>query len=343
MNATNLNDRLHGTDDDRSMPFLSITVLNYNYAHYLQQCLDSILKQTFRDFEVILINDRSTDNSLKVIEPYLADPRVRLVDHKANKGYVESLIEGCQLSTGDYITVISADDYALDLTAFETAYEVLKNDEAISLFFSAWHEVDEDGVVRYTRRASEHDYVVDGALEIRRLLMSSPILHSGTIIRRDAYHQVGGYDARCKYAIDNNMWLALCATGKVAYVDRPLYAYRAHDTNMSNTDGAFERTQYEMLLGIDYALSLFTDEMLPDKQVLRRRARQRALVAVPTHDIFAGRYRRGWYGYWQAIRMDPALSLMQPRILSVTARTLLGKSLYERLRPPRSVFDSMKV
>jgi glycosyltransferase involved in cell wall biosynthesis len=54
--------------------------------------MDSILGQTFRDFELILINDTSTDNSLEVIQPYLADPRVHLVDHKTNKGFVHSLM-----------------------------------------------------------------------------------------------------------------------------------------------------------------------------------------------------------------------------------------------------------
>src|SRR5260370_11113027 len=94
---------------EHSLPALSVTVLNYNYAHYLPRCLDSILSQTWTDFELILINDRSTDNSLEVIQPYLKDPRVRLIDHAINRGFVSSLLEGCELSRGRYITVISAD------------------------------------------------------------------------------------------------------------------------------------------------------------------------------------------------------------------------------------------
>jgi glycosyltransferase involved in cell wall biosynthesis len=60
-------------------PILSITVTNYNYAHLLPTCLDSILSQRFSDFEVIVIDDRSTDHSLDVIQPYLHDRRVRLI------------------------------------------------------------------------------------------------------------------------------------------------------------------------------------------------------------------------------------------------------------------------
>lgn len=316
---------------EQRAPFLSVTVLSYNYAHYLPECLDSILGQTMGDFEVILINDRSTDNSREVIERYREDPRIRLIDHEVNRGYVASLIEGCRLSRGKYISVISADDYALDPRAFEIARGVLETDPDIALFFSAWHQVDDHGTVGYERHASNHDYVVDGLVQLRRQLLTSDILHSGTIIRKDAYEHVGGYDARWRYAVDNNMWLALCTEGRVAYVDTPLYAYRAHSGNMSNSDLAFWTTVEEMLAGVDAALDRVPDSALPDKATLRRKARQRALVAVPTHDIFAGRLRRGWHGYWQSIRHFPMLTLAQPRTITVVLRTILPAQLFSRL------------
>jgi hypothetical protein len=152
------------------------------------------------------------------------------------------------------------------------------------------------------------------------------------VIRRSAYDAVGGYDARCRYSVDTNMWLALCSVGKVAYVDAPLFAYRAHATNLSNSSGALWRATEEMLLGIDGALARFPDEALPDKQRLRRQAYQRALVAIPTLDVFAGRYRRGWHGYAQAARRYPALTIAQPRTASLALRTLLGRGAFERLR-----------
>lgn len=313
-------------------PFLSVTVLNYNYGHYLRACLDSILNQTLGDFEVILINDCSTDNSLEVIQPYLSDPRIRLINHEVNKGFVASLREGCELSRGQYISVISADDYAYDKTAFETAYQVLKQDSEIVLFYSAWGEADDTGEIHYTRRATDHDYVAEGSVEIRSQLLTSNILHSGTIVKRDAYHKVGGYDQRCRFAVDNNLWLAICAAGKVAYVNKFLYVYRAHNSNMSNTKAALWRGTEEMLWGIDYALGLFSDTVLPDKAQLRRTAYKRALVAVPTHDIFAGRYRRGWNGYWQAFCHHPILTLAQPRTLTVMARVVLGPKVTTQVR-----------
>jgi glycosyltransferase involved in cell wall biosynthesis len=316
-------------------PLLSVTVLNYNYGHYLDQCLSSVLSQTLTDFELILINDCSTDDSLAVIEPYLADPRVRLVNHDVNCGYVASLREGCTLSRGRYLTVVSADDYALDKDAFAHLCRVLDADPAIGFCYSAWQEVDDEGHVRHERRGAEQGYVHAGVVEVRRLLKSSPILHSGTAIRREAYDAVGGYDAACRYSVDTNMWLALCAVGKVAYIPDFLFAYRAHQSNMSQSGGSLWQATQEMLHGIDTALARFDETDLPDCARLRRQAQQRALVAVPTLDIFAGRIARGWIGFLRAARRYPWLTAGQVRTLALLLRTLLGPRLYSSLTERR--------
>lgn len=322
-----------GSDSHEAQaPFLSVTILNYNYAHYLPQCLESILAQTMRDFEVILINDTSTDNSVEVIEPYLSDSRIRFVNHEKNKGFVRSLVEGCELSRGRYISVISADDYVLEPTAFAAAREVLEANPDVVLCYSAWYEVDSNSQIIYERRSTDHDYVVEGVDELRRLLHSSSILHSGTIIRRDAYHSVGGYDTSLRFAVDNNMWLMLATAGRVAYIDKHLYAYRAHAGNMSKSPDSFWSTTEEMLKGIDDALARVSLAQMPDKEKQRRKAMQRTLVTISTVDIFAGRYRRGWHGFWLAMQRHPVMTVAQPRTLVLVARTILGARGFEAIR-----------
>jgi glycosyltransferase involved in cell wall biosynthesis len=305
-------------------PLLSITVLNYNYAQYLPQCLESILSQTMSDFEVILINDCSSDNSRQVIEKYLADPRIRLVDHPSNLGYVGSLIEGCNFSRGKYITVISADDYALQTNSLELACSALESDPDISFCYSAWNEVDDTAAVRHTRRAASRDYIISGPEEFRRLMVSWPVLHSGTIIRRDSYLAVGGYDPKCKFSVDTTMWFALCSIGKIAYIDQPLYAYRVHSSNMSGRTDSLWTVTEELLTGIDAAFCRFPESIFPDRPSLHRRARQHALVAIAQSDVFSGRLKRGWWGYWLAFRHHPVLTLFQPVSATMFLRTLLG-------------------
>jgi hypothetical protein len=228
--------------------------------------------------------------------------------------------------------LISADDYILDKKAFAIAHSVLTTHPNISLLYSAWNQVDDDWRVQHTRRAAPQDYVVDGIDEFRRLLMSSPVLHSGAMIRRDAYREVGGYDSRYSYSVDTNMWLALCSTGKVAYINQLLFAYRAHATNLSNSEGAFWQATQEMLWGIDTAFARIPETALPDRSELQKRAKQRALVAVPTLDIFAGRIRRGWAGFWQSFRHMPRLTLLQSRTVILVLRTMLGETGFASFR-----------
>lgn len=309
-------------------PRLSVTVLNYNYARYLPACLDSILGQTMTDYEVIVVNDASTDDSRTVVEGYLHDPRFRLVDHPVNMGYVESLREGSALSRGRYMTVISADDCVVDPDAFGATCGILDARDDVALVYSAWREVGEAGETLSERHSADGDFIRSGVDHFRHQVFDNHVLHSGALIRRASYHSVGGYDARCRYSVDNNMWLALCAVGAVAYVDRVLYAYRSHGSNMSHSSPSLWRATEEILLGIDTALASIAASALPDRARLRRRAYARALVSIPTHDIFAGRIARGWRAYWESFRRYPALTLCQRRTLSLLARSILGQAAF---------------
>src|SRR5271155_1591757 len=109
-----------------SPPRLSITVLNYNYGRFIGGALESILNQTFKDIEVIVVDDASTDDSAERIRPFLDDSRVRLVRHEKNVGFPSALIEGTEVeSSGKFRTLVSADDLALRRDAFELQIDLL--------------------------------------------------------------------------------------------------------------------------------------------------------------------------------------------------------------------------
>lgn len=325
---------------EQHTPTLSVTVLNYNYAHYLPQCLDSILSQTWKDFELILINDCSTDNSLEVIQPYLADPRIRLVDHQQNKGYISSLIEGSELSRGKYITVISADDYCVSNRAFEAMLRPMEGDEEVVLSYTAHGHYNPAGNCVYHRRPHAESYVRSGVEEFRDLVLENCILHSGTIIRTSAYHAVGGYDSTARYAPDAIMWLTLCGQGKIAYCADELYAYRVHDQSMSVSTKGIRDGLHEGLGGIKKAFARMKGApgVTDDLYVM---AIKSSLTAVATDNIFGNHLRSGWYAYWCGVRIHPMWTIFQPRTLILVARTVLGQrnfeSLRQRVRRPQSV------
>jgi glycosyltransferase involved in cell wall biosynthesis len=306
------------------VPLLSVTVLNYNYAHYLPQCLDSILRQTFTDFELLLINDTSTDNSLEVIHPYLADPRVKLINHEHNKGYIASLIEGSDRSRGKYLTVISADDYCVSDRAFEALIGMLEAHPDATWAHSAYGLYDADGTRTTLAQHHTHAYVRPGNEEYRDLLLATVyVSHSGTIIRADSYRAVGGYDPGTRYACDMRMWLTLCGHGSAAYCPEELIAYRQHGSNMSFSAAGVENNLRDHLRAIEvtYPAMRSAPGMTDD---LYARGVKRTLSIHAESDIFSGHARAGWYGLWCAFRLHPVWTIFQKRTPILLLRTLVG-------------------
>lgn len=313
-------------------PLLSVTVLNYNYGHFLPTCLDSILGQSFTDFELILINDKSTDNSLAVIGPYLKDPRIRLVDHQENQGFVRSLIEGADISRGKYITVISADDWVARPTAFEQQIAVMERDAAIAFVYSAYdHHLDEANR-ESTWVGANASYVLPGLEAFKQLVVNPFLLHTGTVIRKLAYDKVGGYDRTTTYLVDTRMWLSLCHVGKVAYIDEALYAYRRHGKNMSRSAAALQREIREVLNTISWSFEQHPDAKRRDLVALKAEAERRALIAFAMDDIFRDHYQAGWQSFMIALRMRPLQTLLQPSTAAMALRTVLGGRGYSSLR-----------
>jgi len=311
-------------------PVLSVTVLNHNYGRFLSDCLESILNQTMTDFEIIVIDDCSTDNSREVIAEYCHDRRFRTVFHADNRGFLKSLREGCALSRGKYLTVISADDYARDVRAFEKQTAILERCDKVAFLFSAWMISDADEKEIYEWRAGEEDYIAKGVDAFRRQLLSYDVLHSGTFIRKSCYEAVGGYNEKLKYAIDTAMWLTLCSTGSVAYINQPLYVQRHHGSNMTASNDVLAESIPEVLSAINSAFCRFPTNSFPDREALLKKARQHALLAWPIACIFRDEYRRGWRAYWLAFTLFPRLTLFQRSSLVLGMRALLGGRGFEK-------------
>ena len=114
-------------------PLLSITITNYNYGRFLPKNLDSILNQTFQDFEIIVVDDCSTDNSREILRDYAQrDSRIRLVEHESNQGLAESIIHASDLARGRYLAHMDGDDWIVDPKAFELEVAVLEKDPEIA-------------------------------------------------------------------------------------------------------------------------------------------------------------------------------------------------------------------
>jgi glycosyltransferase involved in cell wall biosynthesis len=327
------------------VPTLSVTVLNYNYGSYLPGCLDSILNQTFRDFELIVIDDCSTDNSLDVIEPYLADPRVRLVAHQANVGYCGSLIEGTEIqSSGELVTVISADDLVHRPDAFERQIALLQAHPSATFCFSGYERfLHETGEVVQEQHSYLGDRLIPGPVFLREYLtrQQTQVLHTGTMLRKSAYLRAGGYRRDLRMTLDFAMWPMLALQGDVAYCDQPLYAYRTHAAQMSSSFKKQHANFVEVMKSVDGACDAAVRQGLPIGD-LREDAIRYALFAVALDDAFGGRPALAWYRTVSAVLLQPRLAVSSRGLWITLARLLFGargyvlaRSLYRKLTGTR--------
>jgi glycosyltransferase involved in cell wall biosynthesis len=319
-----------------STPTLSVTVTNYNYARYLDQNLSSIRRQSFDDFELIVVDNASNDGSLDVIRDHASvDSRLRVIAHEENRGMFASLRESVELCRGRYRVHVDADDFVLTDDAFEQQVRSLEEHPDMAFTYSSLTMVDPNDQLIFVSRPYPGDTVVDGGHALERVLTFA-LNHSGMMFRLDAYRATDGYPDRYPHVADMLLAGRLCAVGDVGYIDRQLYGFRKHGENLHLRPEAHVMRD-EILPVIDEAFAV-AGGRLPDAAAARRRVVRNALVHLPTQYVFSGQRRIGWRLLWESAKLHPYDTIVQRRTLVLLARTVLGARGYgwliARVRPP---------
>jgi len=227
------------------MPAVSVIVPNYNHARFLRRRIDSVLQQTFQDFELILLDDCSTDDSRSILLSYASDPRVRMEFNDANSGSTfKQWNKGVRLARGKYVWIAESDDYA-DEKLLERLVAHLQIDDKIAFACCRCWRVSDEGQVEgfaddYLTRIDSLRWTVDFYVEGRDMCRSyfvrtNPFPNASAVVfRKSIYEQVGGADERLRLCGDWKLWAAMALTGKVAYVAEPLNYFRFHPTTVRN-------------------------------------------------------------------------------------------------------------
>lgn len=196
----------------------------FNGERYLVEAVRSVLSQTFRNFELIAIDDGSTDRSKKILASFAAgDERIRLVSHE-NRGLTRSLNEGCALARGKFIARMDSDDiswptrFESQLAYFEAHPEIVACGTGVAL-------IDPNGLsLGLLETPQEHDDIV------RSLLTGNggAICHPSFMVRRHAFQDVSGYDEAYRTSQDLDLFLRLGEVGRLGNVPDTLLSYRIH-------------------------------------------------------------------------------------------------------------------
>jgi glycosyltransferase involved in cell wall biosynthesis len=270
------------------MPRVSIVVPNYNHARFLRQRVDSILNQTFQDFELILLDDYSTDDSRSILSSYASDPRVRLDFNEKNSGSTyKQWNKGVRLARAEYVWIAESDDYA-GPRLLEKLLALLDANSAVQLAFCRSRAVTEDGetdgFAELRFWASDQDcwsadYCREGSEVCRNYMIRTNIVlnASSAVFRKPAYESAGGADETMRLMSDWKLWAAIMLQGKVAYLSEPLNFYRFHGHTMRQKVDFLETIIPEYFAVAQWIQVRVT----PPPEVMRRAYRDRAEQWVP--------------------------------------------------------------
>ena len=204
------------------MPKVTVLMAVYNAERFLSEATESILRQTWSDFEFLIINDGSTDNSREIVLSF-NDSRIRLVENQCNIGLTKSLNRGLQLSKGEYVARQDADDISYP-KRLERQVQFLDTYSDIALLGSQARTIDEKGMPHKTNLLR----IPVGLLAIRWYLMfQNAFIHSSVMFRRSVvWKKLGGYDESFARAQDYELWSRIARNYKVENLSDVLIDHR---------------------------------------------------------------------------------------------------------------------
>jgi glycosyltransferase involved in cell wall biosynthesis len=212
-------------------PSVSVVMSVHNGETYLRPAIESILQQTFSDFEFIIVDDGSTDSSAAILKEFSAvDVRIRLLARQ-NEGLTKALNHGLRQSRGEFIARFDADDISLP-ERFARQVDALCSDKSLVLLGSEVELISKDGLRLGIRgHAQDHE-------EIRHRLLwgnGGALTHPAVMIRKSALETICGYDERFTVAQDLDLFLRLSEIGRVSNLPDVLLLWRRHDCSINNT------------------------------------------------------------------------------------------------------------
>lgn len=211
---------------------ISVVMACYNHGHFIRDAIKSILNQSYPDWELIIIDDFSTDDSLQVLMKVVKDFSIRrkttIITHPVNEGYGSSLKDGISICDGDLIAIVDADDTLSDKNSLKICADIHELNPEVSMTYSNYNECDKklNIINTYTtKQIPEGRTYLDGGIRVSHL----------KVFKKRFYNLTVGINPKLRQAVDKDLTLKMEEVGKLLYIDNTLYNYRKHSTNLSLT------------------------------------------------------------------------------------------------------------
>jgi len=223
-----------------SNPLVSVIIPAYNHEKYITDSLQSVARQSYKNFELIVLNDGSTDNTGELIKMFIEENpfiNIRYIN-KNNEGVCKTLNKGLEIAKGKYVAFLASDDM-WEPQKLEIQVDFMERNDNIGLVFTdAWFlKFNERTHIKWSDYKNNLDrYFKNGIqnADMYLLLLTRPIIPALTVmVRKQILDEIGGFDEKLVYE-DLDMWLRITQNYPIGYIDIPLALYRLHDKNISN-------------------------------------------------------------------------------------------------------------
>jgi glycosyltransferase involved in cell wall biosynthesis len=246
--------------DHLDSPKVTVLMSVYNGERYLREAIDSILTQTFLDFELAIVNDGSIDSTAEIISSY-NDPRIRLINNARNLGLTKSLNKGLELARGQFVARQDADDIS-EPERLAKQVDFLEAHPDIALLGTFYQEIDERG-----NKIADCKLPCDCTNIRWALFFYTPFIHGSVMFRRaTALAKIGFYNEHFRYAQDYDYWCRIALSLKVANLNEYLVGYRLSPSSMTSTYGKVVRDEPIEIMKY-YTNSILGQECYPDLDV----------------------------------------------------------------------------
>jgi CMP-N-acetylneuraminic acid synthetase len=241
-------------------PLITIYITNFNYALFIEQSIKSVLNQTLDDYELLIIDDGSTDNSKEIIEQYRGHHKITII-YQQNKGLNITNNVAMRISKGKYLMRLDADDF-LEPQALEKMSTVLEKDESLGLVFPDYYYTDAAGI----RTGQEERHNFDEEVS----LYDQPAHGACTMVRLAFLKELGGYNESFTCQDGYDLWIKFITHHKVTNINEPLFSYRQHGNNLTSNEQRI----------------LTTRQKIKDTFVRQNYTTPQTLVIIPVRSTF---------------------------------------------------------
>lgn len=309
-----------------SSPRVSVVMAAYDYGHYIAQAIQSVVDQTFVDWELIIVDDGSTDDTRDVVTPFLTDERIHY-HYQVNRGQPGAENTGINLSRGQFLAFLDADDVWLP-TKLAKQLGIFESSPQTGVVYSGRITIDPNG-----RELAPKPQAHFRGRVLHQLFRDNFVCFSSSVVRREVFKDVGLFNEEYRHANDYDLWLRAAMHWGFDVVDEPLVRYRTGHANLTSRGD----TQLLTALKIMQRFAAAHKDVIPPSLLrqcfvetychlalaYRDRSVMRALLAY----MDAFRWSPFSYGVWRGVA-----SLCMPESMRRILRRMLGQPVDWRHR-----------